>query len=421
MTSKALWVMLILLSPLVGFSFIQAVSLYAEASRSAQECPDLATGMVPLDGILVPTFGGFYIAMTLLFPFVAIRVIGMEKYTGAIKLLLQTPFGIPKIIAIKLMALLVCWFLTLVPGLSAVVIWQAFGGHLYWPDLLNLLLGQMLYSLVIAGIAFFAASITDNYGTAAIVALSFTIGSWVLDFSLGHKLLFWSGLGSLSLTAALKGFEQGLFALSRALQLLVLSLGFVTLSAVWFHPGRSVYTKTINSMMVLSLAAISFVMAGDARMFKDTTEDRRHSFSPAVEKSLQRIDQDFRITVHLAPDDPRLVDLDRSLISKLQRLIPRVSVVIVEPKRGGLFGAASDDAYGQVFYEYAGRKEQSRSTNPKEVLPLIFGLARLPVPEEQDWNFAGHPLVVDAYPSGIWFYCVLPLLFASALWFTHRW
>jgi hypothetical protein len=155
-------------------------------------------------------------------------------------------------------------------------------------------------------------------------------------------------------------------------------------------------------------------------MFKDTTEDRRHSFSPAVEKTLQRIDQDFRITVHLAPDDPRLVDLDRSLISKLQRLMPRVSVVIVEPKRGGLFGAGSDDAYGQVFYEYAGRQEQSRSTNPKEVLPLIFGLARLPIPEDKDWTFAGHPLVADAYLSGVWFYCVLPLLFASALWFTHR-
>ena len=150
MTSKALWVMLILLSQLVGFSFIQAVSLYAEASRTAQEFPDLATGMVPLDGILVPTFGGFYIAMTLLFPFVAIRVVGIEKYTGAIKLLLQTPFGIPGIITTKMMALLICWLLTLIPGLSAVVIWQAFGGHLYWPELLNLLLGQMLYSLVIA-------------------------------------------------------------------------------------------------------------------------------------------------------------------------------------------------------------------------------------------------------------------------------
>ena len=34
-----------------------------------------ATGLSPLDGVLVPTFGAFYLAVTLLFPFVAIAVV----------------------------------------------------------------------------------------------------------------------------------------------------------------------------------------------------------------------------------------------------------------------------------------------------------------------------------------------------------
>jgi len=51
----------------------------------------LATGLSPLDGILVPTFGAFYVAVTLLFPFVAIRALGREKETGTLRLLVQLP------------------------------------------------------------------------------------------------------------------------------------------------------------------------------------------------------------------------------------------------------------------------------------------------------------------------------------------
>src|SRR6516164_5036407 len=71
-TGRALWTMLLILCPLVGYSFFQ-VSLYGEASAAARDAPALATGLSPLDGVLVPTFGAFYLAVTLLFPFVAIR------------------------------------------------------------------------------------------------------------------------------------------------------------------------------------------------------------------------------------------------------------------------------------------------------------------------------------------------------------
>ena len=70
-SGRALWTMLLLVCPLVGYSFVQAVSLYSEASAAALQSPVLATSLSPLDGILVPTFGSFYVAVTLLFPFVA--------------------------------------------------------------------------------------------------------------------------------------------------------------------------------------------------------------------------------------------------------------------------------------------------------------------------------------------------------------
>src|ERR1700716_3829951 len=52
---RALWTMLLILCPLVGYSFIQAVALYSEASSAALQSTALASGLSPLDGVLVPT------------------------------------------------------------------------------------------------------------------------------------------------------------------------------------------------------------------------------------------------------------------------------------------------------------------------------------------------------------------------------
>src|SRR5207253_5651006 len=69
LSGRALWTMLLLLCPLIGSSFVQAVSLYSEASVAALLAPVLARGLSPLDGVLVPSLGAWYVGITLLFPF----------------------------------------------------------------------------------------------------------------------------------------------------------------------------------------------------------------------------------------------------------------------------------------------------------------------------------------------------------------
>ena len=101
---RALWTMLLILCPFIGYSFFQAVALYGEASAAARDAPALASGLSPLDGVLVPTFGAFYLAVTLLFPFVAIRALGREKETGSLRLLVQLPYGVPTLIGAKMVA-----------------------------------------------------------------------------------------------------------------------------------------------------------------------------------------------------------------------------------------------------------------------------------------------------------------------------
>ncbi len=168
LSGRALWTMLLILCPLVGYSFFQAVSLYSEASASARDSPVLASGLSPLDGVLVPSFGALYLAVTLLFPFVAIRTLGHEKETGALRLLVQLPYRVLTLLAAKVAAISIAWLISIIPLVSVLIIWIVLGGHLYAPETLNLLLGHLLYGLLVGAIALFAAAISESAATAAI-------------------------------------------------------------------------------------------------------------------------------------------------------------------------------------------------------------------------------------------------------------
>ena len=259
LSGRALWTMLLILCPLVGYSFFQAIALYSEASASARDSPVLASGLSPLDGVLVPSFGALYLAVTLLFPFVAIRTLGHEKETGALRLLVQLPYRVPTLIAAKMAAISIAWLISIIPLVSVLIIWIVLGGHLYAPETLNLLLGHLLYGLLVGAIALFAAAISESAATAAIIALAFTIGSWVLDFGLAGQpgLLEW--ISRLSLTQTLRSFEQGLLSLSLLLGIVAGICGFTALSAVWLHPGQRLQTKLSRS--VICVAIIAAVLA----------------------------------------------------------------------------------------------------------------------------------------------------------------
>src|SRR5947209_7015958 len=136
---RALWTMLLLVCPLVGYSYFQAVLLYGEASVAAQQSPALATSLSPLDGIIVPTFGSFYVAVTLLFPFVAIRVLGREKETGTLRMLIQLPYRPSTLMTAKVAAIVAAWWLASIPALCSLVIWNISGGHLGGMETSNLI------------------------------------------------------------------------------------------------------------------------------------------------------------------------------------------------------------------------------------------------------------------------------------------
>jgi ABC-2 family transporter len=420
LSGRALWTMLLILCPLVGYSFFQAVALYNEASSAARDAPALASGLSPLDGVLVPTFGALYVAVTLLFPFVAIRTLGREKETGALRLLIQLPYRVPTLIVAKMTAICAAWFVAVIPALSALATWALLGGHLYLPETLNLLSGHLLYGLLVGTIALFSAAISESSATAAIITLAFTIGSWVLDFALAGQPGVLEWLSRLSLTQTLRTFEQGLLSIGLLLGIVAAICGFAALAAIWLHPGIALRTKAIRSIACLALTGAALALATQIRSSIDVTEDRRNSFPAADQQALADLRDPLVIAVHLAPEDPRYVDLRRNVLAKLERALPRVTVRLAGPGQS-VVGSTSDEAYGEIEYVYGGRSAKSRSSSHREVLPILYELAGRPIPAPvAGEDYPGHPLVTSAQAALPWFFCALPLLIIVAWWWSSR-
>jgi ABC-2 type transport system permease protein len=417
---RALWTMLLLVCPLVGYSYFQAVSLYAEASASGQQSAVLANSLSPLDGIIVPTFGAFYVAVTLLFPFVAIRVLGREKETGALRMLIQLPYRPSTLIIAKVAAIAAAWWLASIPALCSLVMWKASSGHLGGLETSSLLFGHLIYGLLIGAIALFAASISDSAATAAIITLAFTIGSWVLDFTVAGQpgLLEW--LSRLSMTQVLRPFEQGLFSLGLVVGVVGVICTFAALAAIWMPPGVSVRMKLVRSAGCVMAIALLLFLASQIAISFDVTEDRRNSFAIADERALAALNEPLVVTVHLASEDPRYADLRRNVLSKLQRVMPNVTIHLV----GGhqIFASSStDENYGQIEFGYGSRSDATRSTSPREILPLLYALAgREPPAPIAGADYPGYPLRIDGQPALAWFFGGLPLLILIAWWWSRR-
>jgi hypothetical protein len=281
-------------------------------------------------------------------------------------------------------------------------------------------LGQLLYGLLIGAVALFAASITESSATAAIVTLAFTVGSWVLDFTIAGRPGWLEWFAHLSLTQVIRTFEQGLLSIGLIAGVAVAICGFAALAAIWLPPGVAIREKLMRSAVCVGAAAVALLLVSQFKTSIDVTEDRRNSFALADTKQLARLAEPLTIAVHLAAEDPRYIDLQRNVLAKLERTMPHVFIRLATARQT-FASSAGDEAYGEIEYRYGTRQDTSRSTSPREILPLIYGLASVsppvPIPSAE---FPGYPLVTDGTLSLLWFLAVLPILVVLAWWRSRR-
>src|SRR5215217_8363415 len=118
-----------------------------------------------------------------------------------------------------------------------------YGGHVYTPETLNLLLGHLLRGLLSGGLGVAAAALADGAASAAIITLAFTVGTWALDFVAAGRGGLLQQLAAYTPTAALRSFEQGLLSLSTAAVMLAFSLAGFALGVVWLETGRKLQSR----------------------------------------------------------------------------------------------------------------------------------------------------------------------------------
>ena len=170
--SRSWWVLLLLMGPLVGMSFISSARTYAEVSGLNGGSAGVGEAMSPLIGVWAPTFSACELAAVFLLPFVAIRLVAGDRESGALKLELQQSIGSFARVAAKAIVLLAGWLVAMLPPLSAILLWMNYGGSVYPPELLTLTIGHPLNAGLTLGLAAALASLAEHHSTAAILTLS---------------------------------------------------------------------------------------------------------------------------------------------------------------------------------------------------------------------------------------------------------
>ena len=260
----------------------------------------------------------------------------------------------------------------------------------------------MLNAALTIALAAAAASLTDHPSTAAIVTLSVTVGTWIINFIAAVHGGLWERAAGYTPTAMVAEFQHGLVRLD------------VAAGGVGAGRARAVRSRRSGCASASPSGAASTSRSAPPRWPRrrsspctfltaswDLSENRMNSFPEArSRKSLERIREPLRIEAHLAAEDPRRVDLERQALSKLRRVLPKLQVQYIANTSTGLFEQTAQH-YGEIWYELGGRRAMSRMTTAEGVLETIYSLAGITPPQEDgDEIFRGHPLAVPPQARG---------------------
>ncbi len=418
--SPAFAILLILVGLIVGHEFTSSVLTYAELSGANGGGDALARGMNPLDGILVPTFGAYDIAATLLLPFVVIRMFSNERTTGAWTLLVQSRASVAAIVANKVFVLCIAWLIALIPGFAAVAFWKSYGGHVYGPELASLVLGHLVRAAITIALAAAAAAVTRQAASAAIITLGVTIGSWALDFAAATRGGLWAKFAAFTPAGALRACEQGLVSVTTIGVIGAACAAGLVIATAWLRPGATIRVRIFYLMRALLVAAGFALLAVVIHSSWDATEDRRHSFAESDEATLRALPGALSIEVHLGADDPRLTDFRNEVLDRLERTLPHMAVSFAGPGGTGLLGSA-DPHYGEIWYGMNGKRVMLKSAIEPVVLQTIYDLAGVKAtPAAESESYPGYPLKSDATLVWLVFFVTWPVIVLTLFYFAKK-
>ena len=259
-----------------------------------------------------------------------------DRQSGALKLELQQPLPIVARVGAKALVLLAGWTIASVPTLAAIALWRSYGGSVYPPELAAVAAGHLLNAGLTIALASAAAAITDHPSTAAIVTLSVTVGTWILNFIAAVHGGVWERAAGYTPTAMVAEFQHGLVRLDVLLAAALLVGGGLVLAALWMRLGVPVARRTSESLALAAATA-----AADWR-------DREHALVTAA-GLLVTATNDLGLAAPVDPAprpfhtrDIRVVSADRLTVALTAAVTdPEVRALLdrLGRRRGGPVGA----------------------------------------------------------------------------------
>jgi hypothetical protein len=421
--ARVTWLQAALSALLVGHGFILAVDLYTASSRSAQASLLQQREMDPLLGVVRPTLGGLYLAVSLLGALVAARVVSIEKERHTFRpLLLQTAAPIQVTLS-KFVAGCLGVFTQWLAPIGLLIVWRIAGGHLGFGETITGLIGYALYMIVVAAIATAAATWTETFAQAATVAILVVAASWAIDASEGFAALAWLGRAlNWSVTTHLEPMERGTLAIGACLWLLVVAAGALGLAVIGARYDLSRRTRSLWAISVVVAMGVGCTLAHGARRAYDLTETHRLSLPPAAASALRGLPRPIRLDVYLDRDDSRRRQLESDVLAKLQ--LARSDIDIEMPLDGRVATeAARDEDYGRIVIRVGSAERTTISAGRKEIVTQIFEAAGRALPDWSQPEYEGYPLVVQGGKRtalAALAYGGLPLSLVIVGWFVTR-
>src|SRR6185295_2785819 len=243
------------MGPLVGVTFISAVRTYAEASGLNGTAAGVGEAFSPLVGIWAPTFSACEVAAVFLLPFVAIRLVSGDRQTGALKIEAQPPLPAFARIGAKALILSVAWLAASLPALVAIALWRSYGGSIYAPEVATVAFGHLLNAGLTIALAAVTASVSEHPSTAAILTLTVTVGTWILNFIAAVQGGAWERIAGYTPPAMIATFQRGLVRLDVVLIASLLIAAGLALAAVWIRTGVAVRRRVRETCAWTAAAA----------------------------------------------------------------------------------------------------------------------------------------------------------------------
>ena len=186
----------------------------------------------------------------------------------------------------------------------------------------------------------------------------------MVDFTIAGRPGWLEWFAHLSLTQVIRTFEQGLLSVGLIAGVAIAICGFAALAAIWLPPGVAIREKVMRSILCIGAAATALLLVSQSKTSIDVTEDRRNSFAVADATQLAKLAEPLTIAVHLAAEDPRYIDLQRNVLAKLERTMPRVSIRLATARQS-FASSTGDVSYGEVEYRYRAPGHQPIDKSPR--------------------------------------------------------